>query len=82
MHFNHLRGSETLKINDFRTFTFKNIVILYSCRGQQRKEKAMYLDDNDFDLYAWVHDQDSDHPYGEEDYDYENDDEIDWEDFL
>ena len=42
----------------------------------------MYLDDNDFDLYAWVHDQDSDHPYGEEDYDYENDDEIDWKDFL
>lgn len=39
----------------------------------------MYFDDDeDFDLRAWVHDNDSDHPmYDWEEYD--NDEEIDWE---
>ena len=37
----------------------------------------MYCEDEDFDLLAWIHDQDSDHPM--DDWDYEDDDEIDWE---
>ena len=37
------------------------------------------FDTDDFDFIAWVHDQDSDRPYGEWDDDYE-DDEPNWED--
>ena len=35
-----------------------------------------YFDD-DFDINAWIHDQDSDHPYDEWDYE---DEETEWED--